>query len=265
MDWIFYIVVLVSGLLICFFFIKGKVENSDFSLKVSLFFSIALILIVLTKIFIEISGISFENRSKYLKNQHEYMELGGKYLGAYLSRLENKDIKSDKILIIDYPENFYLIGSQVEFVGDILKGLESGLKSGGGRYKISKVAKVSGEKEGIFWLKAAEFDRIILENQDAGIIVSLVGIPSDYENMSFQDKMENPPKFVFFGGDVRLLHPAIKSGTVLAVINLCPGKSLGSSKKPDMNNIEESFFDNFILIEPGSVDFAREAFPVLFK
>lgn len=227
--------IIISGILSFLFLILYKLKEKHVYCMLSLFFSLVILISLLIKLTISCFDLGGKS-SRYLRYEREYMELGGKYLGLYLSRIKI-DTKSNEILVIDFPEDMKILASGADFSGDVIKGIKDGLKERQSKYSVKTVVKANAKDNSATWFKAAEFDKIMLDNKDTGIVISLVGYPPDFENIRFTEQMESVPKFIFFGGRLSTLDPAIRAKMVLAVLTLVPGKSLGKRKKPDFNNI----------------------------
>lgn len=190
----------------------------------------------------------------------KHMEIAGKYVGKYLFYSEYEEGKN-KVLIIDFPENKPLPRSAVS--GIIISGLESGLKTTGFSVCGVERARFSGESKS-YWLTASEFDRIINSHPDAGIVISLVGLPGDLENVVFWHG-ENPPKLVLFGGTLKYIDKALEQKIVLAAVTFIPGISFEAAKAPPSNDLEKAFSEHFLLVTPDNVKDVRKYYPVLFK
>jgi hypothetical protein len=261
MDIALNIVLIVAGVTCLIALIVHKNTESSYSRRTA--FVAALVILAAIALGIAHHAATGENplaRTSNHRHEREYMRLGGFYLGQYLQYADFSDTRG-KVLVLGYPPDFPLIGA--EYSNDIVAGLRDGLASHG-LLSLEAVEYAQPANRSRTWLTAAEFDRMIKAHPEAGIVVSLVGLPADPENVTFWEE-PNPPRFVFFGGNLENLQEAVQRKFVLAVVTFVPGIPVGGKNPPDPKQIETEFFDRFLLITPQNLEMTKEVFPVLFK
>ncbi len=135
---LYYILLLLSGLL-CFIYLAiFKIKEKEVHQNLSLSFAICLILLIGGRFACDSISSAWKRESKSEKITRAIMEMGGFYLGKYISDLKI-DIGRKKILIIDYPSDIKLYGSG--YSSSVIEDIRRGLKSGS--FSISSVENAS--------------------------------------------------------------------------------------------------------------------------
>ncbi len=255
--WTIIIVFGVASLLLLFFY---KVMDKEYCKYMALVASSIALFAVVTKFAYDLIPGFFQKEKGFKNHENLYMEMGGRYLGRYLSIRKDKP-KNGMVVIINYPRGF----PASKYSSWIIEGFKRGFQENGNLLEISAVEEAIPQDNSINWFSAEEFDRIILSHPDAGTFISLVGLPHDLHNVRSQDKLEKMPRLVFFGGDLEYLGKAIEYDLVTAAVVRTPGSSLGASSPPKPENVETEFFERFILVDSRNIRSTEYVFPVFFK
>jgi len=176
-NFYYFLLLSVSFTLLLLIYIPFRKSESPVYKVVVMIISIFILSLVVYDIAISIMAGKEEVSAK---KHREYMTLAGDILGKQLKFSEYDD-KRTKVLIIDFPVNTKLPRSGVS--KNIITGLEKGLKLSG--FSISAVERVEPSKSNDYWLSAQEFDRIIKKHQEAGLVISLVGLPKNVQAVTF--------------------------------------------------------------------------------
>jgi len=111
-------------------------------------------------------------------------------------------------------------------------------------------------------MKASDFDAVIEKNPDCKIVVSLIGLPRDF-NMMKTWNLENRPKIALLNADVHLLMPLIRAGYIAAVVSYCPGVKF--SEDPAPNDPKAAFDLRYLMVTPKNVDELAQKHQGLFQ
>ncbi len=260
MDIALTLALIMAGTTCLIALIVHKSTGSSHSRRVALFAALAILVTLGVRGARSFSNALHPEGTAGTRHEREFMRMGGFYLGQYLQYAAHAD-ERDKVLVLDFPEDFSLVGG--EYSRDVIDGLRDGLASHG-LLAIAAIEHPHSANRSRSWLTAAEFDRIVKAHPEAGIVVTLVGLPADPENVTLWAD-ETPPRLVIFGGNLENLQEAIRRRFVLAAVTFVPGVRLGGRRPPDPQRLESEFFDRFLLVTPENLDMTMEIFPGLFK
>ncbi|MEA2013488.1 MAG: hypothetical protein U9O87_10505 [Verrucomicrobiota bacterium] len=115
------------------------------------------------------------------------------------------------------------------------------------------------------FLKAKDFNDVFLENEDADMFISLVGLPEDLNKMSLWEieSEVKRPKLIVFGGDVSILKEAIINDYIQALIVYRQMDNSVNKLPPD--NLKEAFSRRFMLITPKNIENLIKKYPILIS
>ncbi len=103
-------------------------------------------------------------------------------------------------------------------------------------------------------MKGKDFDALIAKHKDAGVVISILGLPSDAYKMSFfRNKKGRPVLFLLSSGigNAKFLVDKIKSGDIAGVIVPNP-KADYEVKAP--SDPEKAFAIRYILVDQKNID-----------
>lgn len=116
-----------------------------------------------------------------------------------------------------------------------------------------------------FLLREGEFDLLAQKHQNCGLIISLIGIPTDLAKLQLWQKADGP-KLAFLLPDLWMLgdKPAIakafKSGRIAAAVLNKPEAAL-----EQMEAAVKDFHKRYLLVTPENIDEMMANYPQLFE
>lgn len=111
-------------------------------------------------------------------------------------------------------------------------------------------------------MKAVDFDAVIEKHPDCKIVISLIGLPRDFNQMKTWT-LENRPKVALLNADVHSLAPLIKGGYIVAAVSYCPGVKFSEDPAPD--DPKAAFDLRYIMITPKNIEELAQKYQGLFQ
>lgn len=202
-----------------------------------------------------------KTRIEVVNKEMHYLHAAMRVLGEQLGT----DHAGANILLITNKVNEY----NRERHDAILDGLKEGLS---GKAKIGRVIHpeapegVDAEEyyeEEMF--TAEMMDKAIAENEGHDLIVSLLGLPFDFQQMGlWQMEDEVRPTLSLAFASVYELRRALSAGYISSVIAYNPGYVYDIKAQPP-EAYREAFDERYLLITPTNVDEIAAAHPSMFK
>ncbi|HRR28248.1 MAG TPA: hypothetical protein P5270_02710 [Victivallales bacterium] len=201
-----------------------------------------------------------------------YARTAGYVLAKYLN---NKYPDSKIVIIVDDKEN------PSKLINSTLDGLLAGLNE-----KIHILAidspdfipdiyqstsdKTSSKKippeRKIFYLqkaKAEHFDNLIYKYPECNLIISLIGLPSNPDEMHiWQIEESKRPKIVLLRADAKKYAQAVYMKAIDALVTTKPMKEKVKSKE---KNFEKAFDERFLLLTPENITEIAKKHPEFFQ
>lgn len=181
-----------------------------------------------------------------------YTDAAARY-GEFLSK---KYKFSDVLIIVKYKYE------DLTYQNLMVKGLK--------RFFIEKDIKVSIDHPFTFksnderdWktkrVSAIDFDKVINRNSDCDMVISLMGLPSNFESMDlWKQDTANRPKIALLMHMTNIYYKFIKSQKIVAALDRNP-ETLHSGEKP--KPMEKAFRYFFIIITSENIDELDKKFP----
>lgn len=158
-----------------------------------------------------------------------------------------------KILLITDPET--------QGTRDRIKMMRESIEKGlGGSGKI-----VATEAPKLYFITAKEFDVMLDAHPECNLVITLMGLPYDFQEMEFWTKSdEERQKLVVINGNLRDLRKAFMANYIHVAVTHRPDiKYDVEGKIPD--DYKAAFEKRFILITPKTVNQVADQFPNMFK
>ena len=203
-------------------------------------------------------------RENIVKKEQGYLESAAAFLGDYIST----NHPGAKILLITGPETEQDKKQHKVIIELLEKGLAERSSIVATESPIfSSMEALTGNKaisaeEPIF--TALSFDLMVERHPNCNLIVSLIGLPSDQNEMRlwFMDPEKRPKLIVVLGNPYELKN-AIEAGYISAMITLNP-KYISDLEKELPKNYKKRFFQRFLLINRENIGFVSKDNPGLF-
>ena len=190
------------------------------------------------------------------------MAVLGNYVGTRLA--------GSNILVITDPANEYS-RERLQRLGNVfLSGLS-------GRANVAKVVAPSPPESGAnsdsdaemltyeYYLTAAAFDEMMSEHPECNMVLSMMGLPYDFAEMSFWEKEEEErQKLVLVNANLYDLRKAIMGNFIQAAV------AHRQDIKYDMEeevpeDYKAAFEKRYLMVTPETVDQIAGQFPKMFK
>ncbi|MBQ7394586.1 MAG: hypothetical protein IJV89_09605 [Lentisphaeria bacterium] len=158
-------------------------------------------------------------------------------------------LDAGKILIIADPS--YTVDQRMTEFVELMK------KGSGGEVVISTVALPdTGEEmaEPVSErMRAKDFEKVIAENSDAKVVVSLIGLPRDLKNLKIlnANKSGKGPALILLNADVPHLGQMIAAGMVTAAVTVSPKAVF--NEEPAPSDEKAAFAVRYILVDKENI------------
>ncbi len=192
----------------------------------------------------------------------DHLEYAGEYVGDYI--LNHKLTgKKTGVLIIDYPDGTDFPGAEYSKV--VIDGIDTSFKNNkkSKEYICGVVRPRIDETAKNYWLSCQEWDRIIDEHSEAGVVVSLVGLPKELKKMKSWLK-KDAPKIILFKGKLKFLKKCFKYKLIVAALIAVPGQNIKNEKIPEEGLNPAVLKKYFIWVTPSNLDRIVKKYPSMF-
>lgn len=207
-----------------------------------------------------------------MKELERYRILAGEKVGSFISD--------------EYPAAHILVIGMSEAPSLYLKGLERGVSKGASlELVVPQFASARQEIEGgrvfaeneytamdenVDILNAALIDAAIAgAKQCPDIIVSLAGLPPDYENMDLWRQAGHPPLILLGGASNPAGLPGlarkIADGDIAGMVLMRPDYDFQKAGTRLPRDMEDAFAERYILVTPKNIESTASRFPQLFQ
>ena len=158
-----------------------------------------------------------------------------------------------KILLITDPET----KNTLDRIKMMRESIEKGL---GGSGKI-----VATEAPKLYFIAAKEFDEMMDAHPECNLVISLMGLPYDFQEMAFWTKSDDErQKLVVINSNLSDLRKAFMDNFIQVAVAHRPNIKYDTEGKiPD--DYKAAFEKRFILITPKTVNQVADQFPNMFK
>ena len=217
-------------------------------------FGVLALVMALSRILYDLTGCEKDKRqSAILGKELRYTDAQFQYLGDYMKR----KFANHTVLLIASPK----IAGSNEYADDRLDTIKSALKEAfDGRLTISRTVHLESPEgqdgmppmfETMFTAEA--FNDIVTDNSEATLILSLVGLPMNWKEMTFwQLEDEKRPKLVLTNGQVYELYDPIIQGYVNAVVHYNPSSEYNFQDDVP-SDVTEAFKKRYLLIDSDNI------------
>lgn len=224
----------------------------------------------LLKITWDLSGCEQSKvQSTIRRRENHYLNAQMQTLGEHLA----KKYGGARILLIHSP-----ISQHNKDRFDVtVEALENGLKKGVGTSITAKISPpppegANSEDEMMMYyeemgMEATVFDKMLAEHSECDLVVSLIGLPWNYQDMEFwktPPEEEKPQKLVLVNASLYDLKPAFKAGYIVAAVVTNPDFRYKMDEEPP-RDLEEAFEKRYLLLHAENVDEIHSKYPKFFK
>lgn len=195
--------------------------------------------------------------SKQAAERTEREHAAHRTMAHYLAKELAADIDDNaKALVLDYDDDN---GTYASYHTAALDGLKSGF---GDTVEITVVKRIprrlddddasATDRANALRLSKKDFDAIVKENKECSVIVSLIGLPNDYDSSVTRLQVKkNTLKFGVFQDDVYDLGVPLVSGEITACV--VPKRHFSYDQLPPMDDLDAAFDSRFIFINQKNV------------
>lgn len=100
------------------------------------------------------------------------------------------------------------------------------------------------------WFDARYMDRVLLDSaREADLVISLIGLPHDFEKMTFW-KAKQRPQFATWRGPIKAMRPYLMRGDIAAIVDFAPEPVY--ERAPVPSDLDEAFNKRYVLLTPKS-------------
>ncbi len=188
---------------------------------------------------------------KLISNEMTYSRSRAVVLGQELAKkfpnAQALVIVSDK----DYEKN--------KFVSNLVEGLNAGIA---GKLKIEAVdtpdlpksenPEMQMQMPMEMMFKAEHFDALVEKYPSCNLIISLMGLPMDFQAITLWTKEEGRPNVALLDGDVEMLKDAISDGLISFLVAYKPGVKF--TEKPAPKDPKAAFDERYQLVTPENIE-----------
>jgi hypothetical protein len=218
----------------------------------------ALLKIVLVVFFASAAEKKQAEQVETINNTQEHYEYSKmRYLGDYLG----KNHPGETILLVISP---YMAGRNKSSVKALKKGLKGRLTIGAEVYPENpdKTEKRGGKHHQFF--TAEVFGTMLTKNDTCTLILSLIQLPTDFEEMEFWGLEEHQrPKMVLVQPNIYNLKKAIMGGYVNAVLHFNPNATYELNEEAP-KDYKEAFAKRYLIIDKTNIGAISAEHPNLF-
>jgi len=222
-----------------------KHHNSESAKKLAFIFAGV---VLVTGISIAVHNLFYDKSAKFAKIENGYVRSIAFVLGEDLA----KRFPKAKVLVIVGP-NYKQDHNQLTMIDGLKDGMNSKMTKIDVhplRVKIPKNYKLSDS------MKAKDFNALVKISRPS-VIVSLVGLPDDFQKLKiwamYEEKPEKTPKLAIINGDISRLFSAIKTGIVAAVVRYKPDVFVDENDFCP-SDYKKAFEKRYLLITPKNVE-----------
>ncbi|NOY79759.1 MAG: hypothetical protein GXP31_02010 [Kiritimatiellaeota bacterium] len=271
MTKILLILMVVAGIVMLFGMAKQK-AGEDWGRPLAIVCAIIALACAIGQIVLRTTNIG-AGSTGVAKTELTYVRISMQKLGQYLA----EKYPDSKALVIQDPET--------KTSADRRKAALEGLKKGFGSKitiaatespAVPKNAKgmmgemgMSGAPEGEmlppmeYWLTPQAFDGLVKKHGDCNLLVSTIGLPSQFGKMALWRSVKSKKlKVALGGGSIFELKKLFLGKYIVAAVAYNP-KAVYDDKKPP-SNIDEAFKKRYLLITPENVTQLAQQYPGLF-
>jgi hypothetical protein len=227
--------------------------------NVSLAFGGVAAVLALTKMFS--GGTRDAARDEIVTKELQYAYSMMRHVGEYMA--ENHS--GETILLISMPpEQDYTERRKVMMDG-LTQGLNGKLTIGAEYQPTNPDPTDTSGKNYNYFFTAEAMDAAMEKEKESTVVLSLIGLPADFDKMSFwsQDEGERQ-KMVLVHPNVHPLGRAIESGFVTAIVTHKPNITYSRDAKVPGHH-KEAFDQRFILVDGKNFAETSAKYPKLFK
>lgn len=230
-------VVALIGMIVC-----SKKQNT---LAIAKPLSMVLLVVVAVCGVMVLKGQFSDGMTSLRDNENKFYVSQAFVVGDYVKG----KLDAGKILIIADP-SYTMDQRMTEFV-ELMK------KGSGGEVVISTVALPdTGEEmaEPVSErMRAKDFEKVIAENSDAKVVVSLIGLPRDLKNLKIlnANKSGKGPALILLNADVPHLGQMIAAGMVTAAVTVSPKAVF--NEEPAPSDEKAAFAVRYILVDKENI------------
>jgi len=272
MTTILFIATVVAGIVMVFGMAKQK-AGVDWGRPLAITCAIIALVCAIGQIVVRTTGIG-KGSGGIAKTELYYVQISMEKLGQYLA----EKCPGAKVLVIQDPET----KTSSERRKIALEGLKKGLGSKATvtateSPKIPKNAKGmmgemgmgAGGPEGEmlppmeYWLTPAAFDALVKKHSDCNLVVSTIGLPSQFGKMKLWRSVQSKKlKVALGGGSIFELRKLFLGKYLVAAVAYNPKAVYDDSKPP--SNLDEAFRKRYLLITPENVAQLAKEYTGLF-
>ena len=230
-------VVALIGMIVC-----SKKQNT---LAIAKPLSMVLLVVVAVCGVMVLKGQFSDGMTSLRDNENKFYVSQAFVVGDYVKG----KLDAGKILIIADPS--YTVDQRMTEFVELMK------KGSGGEVVISTVALPdTGEDmaEPVSErMRAKDFEKVIAENSDAKVVVSLIGLPRDLKNLKIlnANKSGKGPALILLNADVPHLGQMIAAGMVTAAVTVSPKAVF--NEEPAPSDEKAAFAVRYILVDKENI------------
>ena len=230
-------VVALIGMIVC-----SKKQNT---LAIAKPLSMVLLVVVAVCGVMVLKGQFSDGMTSLRDNENKFYVSQAFVVGDYVKG----KLDAGKILIIADPS--YTVDQRMTEFVELMK------KGSGGEVVISTVALPdTGEEmaEPVSErMRAKDFEKVIAENSDAKVVVSLIGLPRDLKNLKIlnANKSGKGPALILLNADVPHLGQMIAAGMVTAAVTVSPKAVF--NEEPAPSDEKAAFAVRYILVDKENI------------
>ncbi|MBQ4336436.1 MAG: hypothetical protein IJC34_04545 [Lentisphaeria bacterium] len=230
-------VVALIGMIVC-----SKKQNT---LAIAKPLSMVLLVVVAVCGVMVLKGQFSDGMTSLRDNENKFYVSQAFVVGDYVKG----KLDAGKILIIADPS--YTVDQRMTEFVELMK------KGSGGEVVISTVelpdtgeemAEPVSER-----MRAKDFEKVIAENSDAKVVVSLIGLPRDLKNLKIlnANKSGKGPALILLNADVPHLGQMIAAGMVTAAVTVSPKAVF--NEEPAPSDEKAAFAVRYILVDKENI------------